>query len=152
MQHRTLEQLKRMASIHHIARPQDKPRVRPMAQRQRLERWAFLLRQHPDRRLHSLPGTEFEPPERRAMMRHGKSPISVAFDDPLLRAAGLRNDTYGEAKRFFGLSDTQLHNIVCFCRSGEFISATAAGYGVRAAIVTCIPPSLIERAIRHLIR
>ena len=86
------------------------------------------------------------------MMRHSNSPISVAFGDPVLRAAGLRDDTYGEAQRFFGLSDTQLHNIVCFCRSGDLISATAAGYGVRAAIVTSIPPSLFERAIRHLIR
>lgn len=152
MQHRTFEQLKRMASIHSITWPQAKLAVKPMAQRERLERWAFLLRQRPNRRLHSLPGTEFEPPERRAMMRHNNSPISVAFDDPTLRAAGLRDDTYGEARRFFGLTDTQLHNIVCFCRSGEFISATTAGYGVRAAIVTSMPPSLIERAVRHLIR
>jgi hypothetical protein len=35
-------------------------------------------------------------------------------ETPLLRAAGLENDTYGEAKRFFELSDGQLHRIVCY--------------------------------------
>jgi hypothetical protein len=148
MQHRTLEQLRRSAAIEHIATQH----AEPMPQRQRLERWAYLLRQRPNRRLHSLPGTEFVPPERRNRMRHSNSPISVAFADPLLRAAGMRDDSYGEAKRFFGISDAQLHNIVCFCRSGEFISAAFAGYGVRAAIVTSAPPNLVERAIRRLIR
>jgi len=39
--------------------------------------------------------------------------FSVAFNDPVLRVAGMKNDTYGEAKRFFELSDMQLHSIVC---------------------------------------
>ena len=32
------------------------------------------------------------------------SPISVAFADPELRAAGLKGDTIGDAVEFFGLS------------------------------------------------
>jgi hypothetical protein len=49
----------------------------------------------------------------RAAMRSDSSPISVAFADPVLRAAGLENDSYGEAKRFFKLTDRQLHKIIC---------------------------------------
>jgi hypothetical protein len=48
-------------------------------------------------------------------MRGDGSPISVAFEDPVLRAAGLENDNYGEAKRFFELTDGQLHEIICYC-------------------------------------
>jgi hypothetical protein len=151
MQHRTLDQLKRIASID-VARPHGRSRHKPMAQRDRLERWAYLLRQRPNRSLYSLPGTEYQPADRRDAMRRLGSPISIAFGDPILRDAGLRDDTYGEAKRFFGLSDSQLHNIVCFCRSGDRISAASATYGVRAAIVTSMPPSLIDRMVRYFIR
>ena len=62
-------------------------------------------------------------------MRCDNSAISVAFSDPLLRSAGLESDTYGEAKRFFELSDGQLHPIVCFCHFGMTVSAArTAGY------------------------
>jgi hypothetical protein len=151
MQHRTLDQLKQIANID-IAQPHSQPRQKSMAQRDRLERWAHLLRQYPNRSLNSLPGTEYQPADRRDAMRRLGSPISVAFSDPVLRAAGLRDDTYGEAKRFFGLSDSQLHNIVCFCRSGDHISAASAAYGVRAAIVTSMPPSLVDRIVRYFMR
>ncbi len=38
-------------------------------------------------------------------MRSDHSPVSVAFSDPVLRVAGLSDDTFGEAKRFFELED-----------------------------------------------
>ena len=43
-------------------------------------------------------------------MRGDDTPISLAFRNPVLRASGMTNDTYGEAKRFFELSDGQLHD------------------------------------------
>ena len=43
----------------------------------------------------------------------------MAFNDPVLRAAGLRDDSYGEAKRFFELTDRQLHWLVCYCHYGQ---------------------------------
>jgi hypothetical protein len=46
----------------------------------------------------------------------------------------LRDDTYGEAKRFFGVSDQQLHEIVCYCHGGDRIMASRAAYWVRTAI------------------
>ena len=50
----------------------------------------------------------------------------------LLRAAGLEDDTYGEAKRFFELSDRQLHKIVCFCHFGTALSAGETARYIRA--------------------
>ena len=65
-------------------------------------------------------------------MRGDGSPISVAFDDPVLRAAGLENDSYGEAKRFFELSDNQLHRLVCRCHLGATLNAANAAHHIRA--------------------
>lgn len=149
MQHKTLDQLRHMAGIA-IALPLRHDAT--MDRRARLERWMHLLRRRAGRSLHALPGTEFLPAGDRDALRHDDSPIAIAFSDPVLRAAGLRDDTYGEAKVFFGISDAQLHNIVCFCRCGERIPASVAARGVRAAIVMSTPPNLFERMIGYLTR
>jgi hypothetical protein len=128
MQHKTLEQLKR------VAEGQPDPDRPAMSRSEKLERWADLLDRDPGRRLSTLPGTEYEPAERRDPLRSPGSPIWVAFADPVLRAEGLTNDTYGEAKRFFELSDWQLHEIVCYCHFGATMTAGAAARHVRAAI------------------
>jgi hypothetical protein len=106
----------------------------PLTRRERLARWAELLDQDPRRQLATLAGTEFEAGEDRALLRRPNSPFSLAFADPLLRASGLKDDTYGEAKRFFQLSDHELHNIVCSCHYGSVVSAGQAARHVRAAI------------------
>lgn len=89
---------------------------------------------NPGRRLEALTGTEHEPPELRKKMRHDNSPLTVAFEDAIFRAQGLRDDTYGEAKRFFELTDPQLHEIVCHCHVGATIRARWAASRVHAAI------------------
>jgi hypothetical protein len=127
MQHKTLEQLQR------VAEGQPDPDRPAMSRREKLERWADLLERDPGRRLSTLPGTEYEPAERRDPLRSPGSPIWVAFADPALRAEGLTNDTYGEAKRFFELSDWQLHEIVCYCHFGATMTAGAAARHVRPA-------------------
>jgi hypothetical protein len=101
---------------------------------QRLERWAQLLEQNPSRRLSALAGTEYATPEVREKMRTAGSPITVAFEDPIFRAQGLKDDSYGEAKRFFELSDWQLHEVVCHCHVGANLPARWAASRVRAAI------------------
>ncbi len=68
------------------------------------------------------------------MMRGAGSAITVAFEDSLLRTEGLKDDTYGEAKRFFELTDWQLHDIVCYCHFGATMSAGTAARRIRAAI------------------
>jgi hypothetical protein len=49
----------------------------------------------------------------------------------VLRSAGLRNDTFGEAVRFFGLPKWQLHAVVCSCHFGETMAAEDAAARVR---------------------
>jgi len=92
MKHHALEQLQS------VAEDQDYPR-QTMSRGERLDRWAELLEQNPGRHLATLHQTEHQPNGVRAAMRSDGSPISVAFEDPVLRAAGLENDRYGEAKR-----------------------------------------------------
>ncbi|BBD41195.1 hypothetical protein Amn_pb01860 (plasmid) [Aminobacter sp. Y103A] len=122
MKHHSIEQLQALADVV------------PMTRIERLERWARLLKDQPKRRLTTLSGTEFLPHAERQTMRASGSPITVAFEDPVFRAAGLSDDSYGEAKRFFELSDRQLHNIVCHCHLGESTRGASAARRVRAAI------------------
>jgi hypothetical protein len=105
-----------------------------MDRAQRLERWSMLLERDPNRALRALAGTEYRAPRERDVMRVDGSPLSVALGDAVLREEGLRDDTYGEAKRFFGVSDEQLHEIVCYCHVGDQMMAARAAYCVRAAI------------------
>jgi hypothetical protein len=128
MQHKTLEDLQRVAAVYP---DQSSP---AMTRSGRLQRWAELLEREPSRRLGALHGTEYQPGDIRDMMRSIGSPLSVAFEDPVLRAEGLTGDNYGEAKRFFELTDRQLHNIVCYCHHGMTMTAETAARQVRAAI------------------
>ena len=128
MKHQTLDQL------HAIARVEPLAPYSTMTRSQRIERWAELLEQQPGRCLGALTGTEYLSPQSRNEARGGGSPITVAFEDPVLRALGLKDDTYGEAKRFFELTDWQLHGIVCSCHVGATIQARWAAARVRATI------------------
>lgn len=141
MKHQTIEQLQHLAEIH----PQ---RPVAMSRAERLHRWAELLERRPERCLSTLAGTEHQRPAKRASMRSDGSPLTVAFEDPRLRAAGLRDDSYGEAKRFFELDDWQLHDVVCHCHFGETMKAATAARGVRAAIAA--EKGLLAR-LRHAI-
>lgn len=128
MKHQTVDQLNAVADVHAEAT------VLIANRGQRLERWAQLLEQNPTRRLTALAGTEYATTEVRERMRAGGSPITVAFEDPIFRAQGLQDDSYGEAKRFFELSDWQLHEVVCHCHVGAYLPARWAASRVRAAI------------------
>ena len=128
MKHQTLEQLQTVAEVH----PGQQRLV--VTRGERLERWAGLLEKEPDRQLGTLAGTEYQPAGTRQTMRSAGSAITVAFDDAVFRADGLENDTYGEAKRFFELTDWQLHDIVCYCHFGATMRAGTAARRVRAAI------------------
>jgi len=107
------------------------PCIYLVSSQERLNRWASLLERDPVRLLHTIHGTEFALPWARSRLREEDSPISVAFADPALRAAGMIDDTYGEAKRFFSLKDPDLHAIVCYCHFGASLSAAAAARQVR---------------------
>jgi hypothetical protein len=105
-----------------------------MSRTHRLERWAVLLEENPQRILTALEGTEHRPMLEREKMRAEGSPIAVAFSDEILREEGLADDSYGEAKRFFELTDNQLHEIVCYCHVGTSMQSSRAAHCVRRAI------------------
>jgi len=126
MKHQTLEELHGMAEVE---------RSFPgMTRRQRLEHWAMLLERNSEQCLAAFPGTEYMTFDVRHKAQSLGSALSVAFADPILRAEGLKNDTYGEAKRFFELTDWQLHAIVCHCHVGGTMKAGWAAVQVRSAI------------------
>jgi hypothetical protein len=122
MEHKTLAELERAADATPI----------PVTRSERLERWAAALAKLSSARLNSLLRTEYVAPEALAQVRADNSPLSVAAEDPVLRVAGLKNDTFGEAMRFFDLSEHELHRIVCYCHYGETMSADEAAHRVRA--------------------
>lgn len=145
MKYRSLEELERSGELH-----RDAPPHKPMSQRERLGRWAHLLEVDPFRRLNTLDQTEFCDPKARDAIRGDDTPLSIAFADPVLRAEGLADDSYGAAKRFFGLSDGQLHYVVCSCHCGATMLARYAASRVRAVTPRPHTPGLFSRLVQLL--
>ena len=108
----------------------DYPRL-ALSRTERLERWIELLERNPKRRLSPFYQTEFQAAGTRDAMRVEGSALEVAFEDPYLRASGLASDSYGEAKRFFEITDHQLHRMVCYCHVGARESAGTTARNVR---------------------
>lgn len=94
-----------------------------MGRDERLERWAESLDREPTRRLITLHRLEFVSRSERPNQRADGSPIAVAFADPLLRASGLSDDTYGAALATFGLSERPAHRLLCWCVNGYAVEA-----------------------------
>ncbi len=65
-------------------------------------------------------------------MRVDGSPLTVAFEDPVLQAEGLKSDRLGDAMRFFGLSHWEAHHIVCYCHYGRDMATETVARTVRA--------------------
>lgn len=123
MEHKHLDQLRSVADVQ----------PRPLSRQERLQRWIDILEQDPKRRLNSLGEIEYKPPAERALVREDNSPLTVAFEDPVLRADGLASDRLGDAMRYFGLSDGQAHYALCSCLSGRTMEAGSAASRLRNA-------------------
>src|SRR5579885_1927889 len=128
MEHKTQDEIRNVADVLPVQLLD-----RPLSKRGRLELWAKALENEGPRRLTTLIEAEYQPPADRAGLRCDGSPLSVAFNDPRLRAAGLAGDRWSDAIAFFGLSDMELHNILCSCHYGETVSAEVAAARVRCA-------------------
>lgn len=144
MKYRNIDDLNRSGELHLVPPP-----AKPMSQRERLLRWAELLEAAPLRQLSSLERTEYRLSGTRDEMRSDGSPLSVAFDDPVLRAEGLVDDTYGAARRFFGLSDGQLHHVICSCHCGASILARHVALRVRSVVPRRGMREIIAAAFRR---
>ncbi len=116
MEHRFVDELRTVAEVHSGERLL-------LTRRERLERWAECLAADPKRRLKSLGEIEFMPKAERYAMRADNSPVTVAFQDPVLRAEGLQSDQLGEALAFFELSERQAHRLLCSCMNGWSMDA-----------------------------
>lgn len=134
MERVSLDQLSTKASIS-----RNLPRTSALSRPQRLERWSELLARDPHRMLNTFPQTEYMDARIRDGMRCADSALTIAFEDPVLREAGLTDDSYGTAKLFFGLSDRHMHWIVCYCHHG---------LSVRAGVLAPVVRSVVPRAPR----
>ncbi|MDR7038432.1 MULTISPECIES: hypothetical protein [Methylobacterium] len=125
MEHRGVDRLQAVAEV--TSQP-------PLlaTRRARLERWAEILERDPHRVFATLPEVELVPWPRRGTLRSENSPVGLALADPLLRASGLMNDTYGEARRFFGLREGQAHRLLCSCVNGRQLRADLTARRLRA--------------------
>ena len=122
MEHRSSAELEGFAAV---IRPQK------LSKKELLERWALALEMRKGARLCTLRETEHKPVKERAALQQENSPLTVAFEDPVLRSAGLTSDRFGEVARFFGLSHWQLHDVVCNCHFGETVAAEVVAARVR---------------------
>src|SRR5262249_4949243 len=121
MEHKTLDEMRDVADV---LRTWQGPR--PLSKSQRLELWAEALEREGAKRLNTLFEIEYMSPEERAALRVDDSALTVAFNDPRLRAEGLAGDTVGDAIAFFEVSEIELHDILCFCHHGATMAADAA--------------------------
>ena len=122
MQYRSMEQIAGEADV--LTTP-------GLSRRDRLERWAKALARQPAP-LRTIPDVEYGRRQDREARRADCSPLTVAYEDPVLRAAGLRGDTVGDAAEFFGLSHAQLHHLVCYCHYGLTMDPQVTAEQVRA--------------------
>jgi hypothetical protein len=128
MEHKTLHKIRDVADIlPSWLSP------RPLSKSERLQGWAEALEREGGRRLKTLFEVEHAPPVKRAALRADDSLLTVAFNDPRLRAEGLAGDTVGDAVAFFGISERELHDIICFCHHGTTMAANTAAAQIRAA-------------------
>jgi hypothetical protein len=141
MKLKTLEELKQVADVRP---PLERDR---MSKQKRLERWAEVLELAPQRELCSLYETEYTAQRRRYALRADNSPLTVAFQDPVLRAEGLQGDGYWDAINFFELSDDDLHCIVCSCHHGRTMTPTEVARRVCAAACWTARKSFVQRLI-----
>ncbi len=141
MKLKTLKELKQVADVRP---PLERDR---MSKQKRLERWAEVLELAPQRELRSLYETEYTSRHRRYALRADNSPLTVAFQDPVLRAEGLQGDEYGDAISFFELSDDDLHYIVCSCHHGRTMTPTEVARRVCAAAFWTARKSFVQRLI-----
>lgn len=109
--------------------------------RERLERLAALLDQHKDP-VRLLARIEYLSAPQRALLRADPSPLTIAFQDPVFQAQGLKSDRLGDAMDFFALNEGQAHHLLCDCHYADTVTPAMIAARVRAVARR---PSLAER-------
>ncbi len=117
-------EFKSIADLRSIA--EITPAVPKLTRAQKIAIWVDALNKDPGRILHPLPEIEWVAPAQRASLRVEGSPLTVAFNDPALRAAGLVSDQLGDGLAFFEMTEAEAHDTLCSCRYGRTMTAGAA--------------------------
>ncbi len=136
MKHQSLDELRDHATVSAHA---PEPAVSPHAlRRARLERLALVLDKHegaikPLSRIEYMPRSEWNP------LRTDDSPLTIAYQDPVLREQGLASDRLGDAMSFFQLSPGETHDLLCDCHyagavTGPMIAARARDIANRVTL------------------
>src|SRR5438876_12348095 len=108
MEHRTSAEIEGFAAV---IRPQK------LSKKELLERWALALEKRKGVRLCTLREIEHKPVKERSALRQESSPLTVAFEDPVLRSAGLASDRFGDVARFLGRRIGHFHVLSGTCLS-----------------------------------
>jgi hypothetical protein len=116
MEQYALDQLKTIAKVSTTCKRLE------MTRRERLERWAESLECSPRPFLKTLHETEYQPMADRLALRDDGTPISVAFADPILRAAGMETTAM---ERPNGSSNSATGNRRALSASAILVNASA---------------------------
>ena len=119
-----------------------------LSREQRLRRWADLLDRHRGP-IEALDRIEYLTARERRAVCGARTPMAVAFADPLLRVEGLAGDTLGDAMDFFALSDDDAHRLFCDCHYHGTMSAAGLSRRLREEAAPAFVASLWQRA-RHI--
>jgi hypothetical protein len=130
MKHQRPEDLNSSADIVVLA-----DTITVLNRRQKLARWAAALDIHGGP-LDAPRGIEYLPDSLRLAYRSDNGPLSIAFNDPMLRAAGLTGDTLGEVMDFFEITADDAHRLLCDCHylgsmTGRSLASRLRRYAVR---------------------
>lgn len=109
------------------------PLLREPAQlnaRERLELWAKALDRHGGP-LSALRRLEYLSSDELRAYRGGNTPLTIAYSDPTLRAAGLSGDSLGDAMDFFELNDRETHWLFCDCHYNGTMTGTVLARRIR---------------------
>ena len=116
MKHQTKEQIAKIARVVQSDDANDAQWW--FVRRRRLERLARLLGDHQGPML-LFSDMECYPKSKRLALRRDGTPLTVAFKDLQFRKEGLGGDSIGDAIRFFHLSMTEAHQLLCYCGYAE---------------------------------
>ena len=141
MEHKPVVELQAIADVKRVETPP------AMSREERLERWIDVLETNPDRRLHSLYEIEYLSRDERQNCRATNSPLTVAYEDAVLRAQGLKSDRVGDCMQFFEMTDRQMHHAFCSCHVGRNFDAKEAAQRLRALLPAKNPISKASASI-----
>lgn len=94
-----------------------------LTRKEKLLRWSDLVRQQPLPLLifHHLEHWNREQLQR-PLASYGNNAFTIAAEDPVFKAAGLKGDSAQDAMNFFEMKQAELHEFSCDC--GGHISKT----------------------------